>query len=146
MSVRLKRAARLVELAETAERSARAQACAAERALVEAREAARESEGTWLAAAAVEGEVVVNAADLMDSEAYLRTLRARADAAQQKTEHASSEAGRCASEALRAATERRKLELWRDRIAEGDRVEENRRERIASDELAARSAARGRSL
>jgi flagellar biosynthesis chaperone FliJ len=144
VSTRLKRALRLVELAETAERSARAQASAAERALAEAKEEARQSETAWLAAAAVDPDGVVNAADLMDSEAYLRTLRARADAALQKSDRASTEAGRCASEIVLAATERRKLELWRDRIAEGDRTEENRRERIASDELAARSAARGR--
>lgn len=144
MSTRLKRALRLVELAETAERSARAQAGAAERALADAKEEARESETAWVAAAAVEANGLVNATDLIDSEAYLRTLRTRADAARQKTERASEEAGRCASEVVRAATERRKLELWRDRIAESDRTEDNRRERIASDELAARSAGRAR--
>lgn len=144
MSNRLRRAARLVELAESAERSARALAAAAERALAEASDDARRSESAWVQAAAVDVDTVVHVSDLAESEAYLRTLRARADAAKGRSEQALAEERRLSSEVVRAATERRKLELWRDRIADGDRAEETRRERIASDELAARTSARGR--
>ena len=43
-------------------------------------------------------------------------------------------------EVVKAATEHRKLEMLRDRILEGQREEEKRQERRASDELAARTA------
>jgi hypothetical protein len=103
---------------------------------------AKAAEGRWAEAAAAPPKVT-RAADLEEHGAYLRALRARADAAGRAAESAAVEERRAEAEVVQRATERRKLEMWRDRMAEAERAEELRRERLASDELAARLSERG---
>jgi hypothetical protein len=138
MSPRLRRAHRLVELADSAERAARARAADAERRVAAARARESQAEARWLQEACVREAYLVGAADLEQRGAYLRTLRAIADAARCSADAVAAEEKQRAQEVVAAATERRKLELWRDRIDQSDRAEEDRRERIGADELAAR--------
>jgi hypothetical protein len=138
MSPRLRRVERLVELAHDALGAARARAAAAGRALAEARTGAERDERSWSDAAQGFGVGVTRAADLDQQGAHLRTLRARADASARRVEKAAADERQCAAGAVQAAMEHRKLELWRDRIAAGERQEETRLERASADELAAR--------
>jgi hypothetical protein len=140
MSPRLRRIERLVELAQDALDAARASAAAAARALAEARKEAERDERSWSDAARGFGVGVTRAADLDQQGAHLRTLRACADASARRVEKAVAEEHRCAAGAVKAAVEHRKLELWRERIATGERQEETRLERASADELAARIA------
>jgi hypothetical protein len=140
---RLRRAAKLIDLADSAERAARAQSVLAERALSEARSSLQAAEARWTTAAS-QPAPVARSADLEEEAAYLRALRAKADAAARGVEQASVAERRAAADLVRAATERRKLEMWRDRMIEADRTEEARKERLANDELAASRAERGR--
>jgi hypothetical protein len=140
---RVRRAARLVEIADKAEQSARARAAAAQAALREARDDAQREERAWTDVARDFATGIKRVTELQEQAAYLETLRRRADAAARRVERAVESERSCAAEVVRAATERRKLELWRDRIVEASRVEETRLERIASDDMAARIAGRG---
>ena len=143
MNARLRRAARLIELAESAERSAKAKCALAERALAEARASAERAEAHWQTTARQPLQVA-RATDLEEHGAYLRALRTRADAAARGVEQAVTAERAASAEVTQTATERRKLEMWRDRMAEAERAEEARRERLANDELAARMVDRGR--
>jgi hypothetical protein len=87
---------------------------------------------------------VTRVAELAEQAAYLDTLRRRADAAARLVERAKAEERASHAEVVRAATERRKLELWRDRIVDASRAELAQTERRASDDLAARISIRGR--
>jgi hypothetical protein len=143
VTARVRRAARLVEMADKAEQSARARAGAAAGALREARDDAQREERAWTDGARDFATGIKRVTELQEQAAYLETLRRRADAAARRVERAIESERTCAAEVVRAATERRKLELWRDRIVEANRVEETRLERIASDDMAARIAGRG---
>ena len=138
MSARLRRVERLVGLGLDALNAARATAAAATRALVEARTAARREEQRWSDAAGGFATGVTRVSDLDQQAAHLRTLRLRADAAARAVDRAVGEETKCNAAVVKAAMEHRKLELWRDRISLAEQEEENRRERIAADELAAR--------
>lgn len=140
MTTRLARAERLIQMAYETLKSARAAAADAARAVAEARARAEGDERTWADHARNFGTGVDNAHDLDRQAAHLRTLRVRADASMRALERSLAEERRCAAAVVKAAMDHRKLELWRDRIAEGEREEENRRERRSSDELAARAA------
>jgi flagellar biosynthesis chaperone FliJ len=129
---------RLVELGREAVNAARASVGAAARAVAEARDDASREEHAWSDAAQVFGTGVARASDLAEQSAHLRTLRHRADAASRRLERAVLEERRCAAAVVKAAMELRKLELWRDRMAQGEREEEQRQEQRRSDELAAR--------
>ncbi len=145
MTARVRRATRLVELGEKAEQSARVRASAAERALSDARDDARGQENAWSEAARDFATGIKRVTELQEQAAHLETLRRRADAAARRVERAIADERACATELVRTATERRKLELWRDRIIDANRAEEARLERIASDELASRVVSRGQS-
>ena len=140
MSARLARVERLIGMAHDALNEARAAAASAARAVTEARHRADGDERTWSDHARTFGQGVDRAHDLDQQAAHLRTLRVRADATARDLERCVAEERKCAAAVVKAAMEHRKLELWRDRIAEGEREEENRRERKSSDELAARAA------
>jgi hypothetical protein len=145
VSPRLTRARRLIEVAESEEGAARSRAAAADRALAVAREGAEQAEATWLGAAREGFAAWTRSTELEDKGAFLRTLRTRADAAGKLAADAAIEQQKRASAVVRAATERRKLELWRDKIASHEAEEEARKDRIATDEMAARLARRVRS-
>jgi hypothetical protein len=140
---RIKRAARLVEMAEKAENAARAQAAAAAQAVSDAKRDAQREEQAWSDAAKNFATGVKTVTELQQQSAYLETLRRRANAAVKRVEKAHEHERACAAAVIRAATEKRKLELWRDRIVDAARAEEQRLERLASDALAARIANQG---
>jgi hypothetical protein len=140
VSSRLSRVQRLVEIRYEAVKAARASAAAAARAVAEARHVAERDEHRWSEAAQRFGTGVMLASDLDEQAAHLRTLRLRADGTARQLDRAVAEERRCAAAVVKAATDHRKLELWRDRIVEGEREEENRQERRSTDELAARGA------
>lgn len=144
MSARLKRASRLVGLAEKALTSARARASEARRAAAEATSASEREEAAWVMATQGFARRVETAADLVEQSAHVRTLRLRADAAAKLMAATAAEEKRCAELVLEAERDRRKLELWQERITEADRDQSARGERRAADELAARTV-RGRS-
>ena len=139
MSSRLRRVERLVELGAEAVNAARVSVAAAARLVVEARADAERDEGAWSEAAQGFGLGVARSSDLDQQAAHLRTLRLRADAAARRLERALGEERRCAAAVVKATMEHRKLELWRDRIVQGEREEEMRQEQRQSDELAART-------
>jgi hypothetical protein len=131
---------RLIQMAHEALKEARAAAAEAARAVAEARARTEVDERTWSDRARHFATGIDRAHDLDQQAAHLRTLRVRADASMRGLERCMAEERKCAAVVVKAAMEHRKLELWRDRIAEGEREEESRRERRSSDELAARAA------
>jgi len=140
LSSRRRRVERLVEVAREALNAARASMTAAAQAVAEARADAERQERAWLDAAHTFGMGVARASDLDEQSAHLRTLRHWVDAEARRLERAFTEERRCAAAVVKAAMEHRKLELWRDRITQGEREEEHRQEQRSSDELAARAA------
>jgi flagellar biosynthesis chaperone FliJ len=143
MNPRMKRAVRLVGLAEKAQNSARARAVDAARAVVDCDAEAQRLEAVWVTATHGFARGVSSAADLVLQAAHLRTLRLRADAAAKRLEKARSDERAAAELLLEAARDRRKLELWQERLQEAEREQASRLERGAADDLAAR-AVRGR--
>jgi hypothetical protein len=140
VSSRRGRVERLVEVGRQALNAARASVAAAARAVADARADAERQERAWLDAAQTFGSQVARASDLDEQSAHLRTLRLRADAESRRLERALGEERRCAAAVVKAAMEHRKMELWRDRITQGELEEERRLEQRRSDELAARAA------
>jgi hypothetical protein len=140
VSSRLRRVLRLVQIGQDAVTVARAGAAAAARAVASARHDAELDERAWSDAAQRFGTGVSMAADLGEQAAHLRTLRVRADGTARHLDRAIAEERRCATAVVKCAMDHRKLELWRDRIVDGEREEENRQERRSTDELAARGA------
>jgi hypothetical protein len=138
MSARMRRVERLVELAQDALNAARAAVVTATRAVGEARAAAQREEQRWSDAAGGFAKGVTRASELDQQAAHLRTLRLRSDAAVRVVDRAVAEESKRNAAVVKAAMDHRKLELWRDRISLGEREEEDRRERVAADELAAR--------
>jgi hypothetical protein len=143
VNARLKRASRLEGLADRALTAARGRVADARRALVAATEAAETAEATWILATQAFATRVESAADLVEQAAHVRTLRLRADAAAKRLAEAAAEEKHRAELVLEAERDRRKLELWRERLTETEREQGARAERLAADELAARTA-RGR--
>jgi len=140
---RIKRAARLVEMAEKAENAARAKVAAAMQAVSDAKRDAQREEQAWSDTAKGFATGVQTVTELQQQAAYLETLRRRANAAAKRVEKAQEHERACAAEVVQAAQEKRKLELWRDRIVDAVRAEEQRLERLANDALAARIANQG---
>jgi flagellar biosynthesis chaperone FliJ len=143
MKERMKRAARLVDLAEKAMSTARVRLAAAQRAAAEAGADAERYEAVWDAATEGFGRGIANASDLERQAAHLRTLRVHADLAARRLEAALAESRRCSEALSEAMSEKRKLELWQERLAEIEREQLVLADRRASDELAARTL-RGR--
>jgi hypothetical protein len=127
-----------VQIAQDAVHAARAKAVAQARAVGDARSHAESGERAWSDAALEFGKGVTRVSDLDQQAAHLRTLRLRADATARALERAIAEERRCAAAVVEAAMEHRKLELWRDRMALGEREEARRLERRSDDEMAAR--------
>jgi hypothetical protein len=134
----MKRAERLLELADRSVKSALAAAAAAERAVMAARAEAETSERAWGDAARAFGAGVKTATDLRDQSAHLRTLRLRADTSAVKLGTALDCERKAHAAVVETSRKRRTLELWRDRIQEADQAEQRVLERRGSDELAAR--------
>ncbi len=82
---------------------------------------------------------VMRATDLEEQSAHLRTLRLRADHAARDLDGALAEERRRAAALVEASIERRKLEIWRERMVQAEREERSLQERRSDDELAART-------
>jgi flagellar biosynthesis chaperone FliJ len=136
-ATRALRATRIAELRERAVREAQGALAGSGRALASARAALAEAERTW-SAHADRLSRCVSPADLADASAYLGTLRRRAEQARQSVITCQIEEERMRAKVQSARMEQRKIELWRDGIVESIAEEDARRERVASDELAAR--------
>ena len=134
---RATRATRIAELRERAVREAQAALAESARAVAAARAAVAEVERSWSAQADRIGRCT-SPTGLAEASAYLDTLRRRADQAQQNVTACQAVEVRMREKVQRARMEQRKIELWRDGIVESLSEEEARRERVASDELAAR--------
>jgi len=144
MNARMKRASRLVDVAARALTSARARVADAKRAVIEAEAEAKRNETAWVSSAVGFAKGVADSGELSLQAAHLRTLRLRADQASKLLEKARSDERASADMLLEAARDCRKLELWRDRLAEAEREQNVRSDQRQTDELAAR-AVRGRS-
>jgi len=138
MMGRLKRAERLLEIADRAVKSALAMTASADRSVIAARAVAETKERAWDEAARAFGDCVAFATDLRDQAAHLRTLRVQADASASRLAALLDEQRKTHALLIEASRRHRTLELWRDRIRETERAEERVSERRGSDELAAR--------
>ncbi len=143
MTQRLARAARLIELARRAEQSAQQRVAVARRRELDAQSKALEAEQRWADMASRPLPPRGGVLDLDVLDAHLRTLRARADAGARAATEAAGHHASCAKAATEAALERRKLELWLERLQATEAEAAARVEQKAFDELAS-SGWRGR--
>lgn len=139
MSARLRRAARLLDLAQEKVDLARIRLAEARGAVAEARAEIGRCEDAWTQAARAScGELTV-VTELERQSSHLRTLRLRAEAAGRRLAEATAVERRCESSLVEVSTQRRKLELWLERMAGAEHEEQRRAESRATDELAART-------
>lgn len=139
MSTRLRRAVRLVDLVQDRIDVARARLTDARRALEEAIAEVDRREAAWVTAAQSSGTVVTRVADLEHQSAHLRTLRLRVDVAKRNVGEAQALELKCQQVLADASKERRKLELWLERLQLAERERLHRAGALADDEVAARS-------
>lgn len=138
---RVRRAERVVELKQRAVDEAQAACADARRAVESAEEVARAALARWefeSNAPHPEGSTT----DLADRSAWVRTLRLRADHAAAKVVAAKAEEARRLDDLVRARFDLRRIEMWRDGLLHGMRAVADRKERIATDEAAARTVRR----
>ncbi len=140
---RLKRVERLVEMRRASADSARAAFAEAQRGAERARAALEAALAEWSTRAAEIATTRYHGIDeLVVARNHLESVRlgievlGRAAAAADAAERARRE------ECLCAERELSKLERWRESLHEQERAEEARRERLQTDEIAARTFAR----
>jgi flagellar export protein FliJ len=109
----------------------------ASRRLQDAKQKAEEAEQEWSAVASRPLPPGAGALDLDRLDAHLRTLRGRSDVAGRVVTEASAQQALCAKEVVEASVERRKLELWLERLQSAETDAAARAEQKAFDELAA---------
>ena len=139
MSARVHRAVRLVELGKDRVVAAQNRLAQALRSLAEARGEVERCEAAWVAAAQAPAVAVIRVEQLEQQSAHLRTLRLLGDAARRREAEALAVEGRCKAALAEAASERRKLELWVERLRASEREQTKRAEARADDEIAART-------
>lgn len=128
--------ARQLEAAQTALGAALRDARCAE----EARDA---SERAWLDRTLTLERAPAPTMDaLVEARAHLDGLRRQADLAGLSLLRARGSLSAARNACLLADRELKKLEIWRDQLAEAERLNEARRERLVTDEVAARAFAR----
>jgi flagellar biosynthesis chaperone FliJ len=143
MKARRERVERLLTLRERAVESARAVLGAALRVTAQAAEAQAAAENAWSTRAAAAATTRFPDVDaLMESHAHLDALRRRADLAATELTAARDKEEVARAGCMRAERERKKLELWRDRLLSLEAQAERRSERLATDEVAARTFVR----
>lgn len=139
MASRVKRVEQLLALRERALEGARAALATAQRATAAAITAHTAAEQAWSGRSEqIAGARFTSVVELSDAHAHLRTMRMAADEAAGHVQIARAREDDARAECVRAERERRKLEVWRDKLAALERQAEARRERLATDELAAR--------
>ena len=141
---RVRRAERIVDLRKRAVELAQSVCAKATMAAQEAEQCAREAELAWSSAGESPDGRCASSTDLAESSAWLRTLRLRADRAAARSREARKEVEVAHASLVAARSELRRIELWRDGLASAERAVADRKERIASDEVAARTARRER--
>ncbi len=142
---RVRRAERIVDLRKRDVELAQAVCAKATMAAQEAEQAARDAEQAWMSAGETTSDgSCASSTDLAESSAWLRTLKLRADRAAARSREARKEVEQAHASLVAARSELRRIELWRDGLASAERAVTDRKERIASDEVAARTARRER--
>jgi len=142
-SSRRSRIERLVAVRARQLESARTALGAAHRAALRAEEAREASERTWLdRALALERSPAPTMDALVEARAHLDGLRRQADHAGLVALRARSALSVARNACLDADRQLKKLEIWRDQLVETERVDEARRDRLLTDEVAARTFAR----
>jgi flagellar export protein FliJ len=139
LSARVHRAVRLVDLGKDRVVAAQNRLAQAIRTLVEARGEVERCEAAWTAAALAPSGAVVRVDHLEQQSAHLRTLRLQGDVARRRVAEALAVEGRCKAALAEAASERRKLERWLERLQASEREQGKRAEARAEDEMAART-------
>ena len=130
---------RLITLRSRAVDIAQSSLAAAARATGLARQAQEHAEQAWLAEVALHASASeTTMADFTESRLMILALRQRADALVLHVQEAQAKEDQQREVLTDARRELRKLELWRDSIVESSRQESARRERVATDEIAAR--------
>jgi flagellar export protein FliJ len=135
---RIRRAERLLELAERGLKTAQTAAAAAEQLVDNARATVEAHEREWELAAQTFGTGVATATDLQNQALRLQTLRVHADAAARNLAVALDGQRKAQASVLDASRKKRTMELWRDRIREANQEEQRTQEQRGFDELAAR--------
>lgn len=143
MSVdRLQRAGMLVELRQRAVELAQTLSAEATRRALDADEASKRAAEAWEESTRTTPGERTSSVDLAELCAWQGTLRQRAEAAAAAAVAAHAEAERQRAALVAARSELRKIEVWRDGLAAAVRSAALRVERIASDEVAARTVRR----
>ncbi len=138
---RARRAERVVELRKKAVELAQTACARAILASVEAEALAKAAEDEWGRASVATTEAS-STSDLAEQSAWIRSLRVRADRAAWRSFEVRREVERAQSALASARAEHRRIELWRDGLVAAERATLARKERVAADEVAARTARR----
>lgn len=143
IDAKVARILRLIELRQGEALSAQRALADATRASAAAEQRRANAVRTWEAKAAELVELRgVASGDVAVAAAYLRTLHARIEAADAELSSARGAEAAHRAATLEARAVVRRLEAWRDRVAEESLAEAARLERRADDEHAARSSRR----
>lgn len=138
---RVRRAERVIDLRKRSVDLAQAECASATLAAQEADQIALAAEDEWVNASRC-AERCASSTDLERASAWLHTLRLRADRSAAEAADARAEVDRAHAGLVAARAELRRIELWRDGLVAAQRVALDRRERTATDEVAARTARR----
>jgi hypothetical protein len=140
---RLKRVEKLVEMRQAAADVARGAFADARRAAERAHEGHEAGRAAWAARAEeIAGARYRDIDELVAARAHLETLRLREAALARAAAAADAVEATRREECLSAERELSKLERWRASLLDQERAEEARRERLQTDEIAARTFAR----
>jgi hypothetical protein len=143
-SARRARVERLVAVRAQKVDVARTALGGAQRARILATEAQDAAEAAWLDRVRALASARLPTVDaLVEGRAHLDGLRRRANAAAVAVLDARRAEQAALVACLMADRELKKVETWRDRLAEAERAEADRRERLLTDEAAARIFVRG---
>jgi hypothetical protein len=141
---KLKRIERLVSLKERRRDVLQGVLAGAERTTRAHWEVLSAAEDRWLreiARAVATGGAQVH--EMLAERMHLETLRERADLAHHEHRRALENQERCAADVRHAERELRQMERWSETVNDALRSAQERRERIDTDELAARITQRG---
>jgi flagellar biosynthesis chaperone FliJ len=141
-SQRIRRAERIVALRQTGVDEAQTALAEAKRRAQEAEAAAAAAEALWVSETAAADHGVPSSVDLATLSAWLRSLRVQADQAAARAAAATKAVQGCHDALIAARSELRRIELWRDGIAAAARAEQDRKDRLAADEVTARASRR----
>lgn len=139
---RARRAERVMELRKRAVELAQTACAKAMQAAIEAEAAAKSAESEWVRASAEAPLDASSITDLAELSAWIRSLRTRADRAALRAAELHREVERAQAALTSARAEHRRIELWRDGLIAAERAVASRKERVAADEVAARTARR----